>query len=62
VQSSPATEAPITDVGVQFLGLISVSTNTGISNLSRVEVAITSPAAAPASSRKTNAFVTLMGY
>ena len=62
VQSSPTSEAPITDTGVSFLGVVSVSTNTGIFHLSRVEVAITSPAAAPASSRKTNAFVTLMGY
>ena len=62
VQSSPASEAPINDMGVQFLGIVSVATNTGISNLSRVEVSITSPASAPASSRKTNAFVTLMGY
>ena len=62
VQSSPASEATINDMGVQFLGIVSVATNTGISNLSRVEVSITSPASAPASSRKTNAFVTLMGY
>ncbi len=62
VQSSPSSEAPITDMAVQFLGIVSVATNTGISNLSRVEVSITSPASAPASSRKTNAFVTLMGY
>ena len=62
VQSSPASEAPISEMAVQFLGIVSVATNTGISNLSRVEVSITSPASAPASSRKTNAFVTLMGY
>ena len=62
VRSSPSSEAPINDMGVQFLGIVSVATNTGISNLSRVEVSITSPASAPASSRTTNTFVTLMGY
>ena len=62
VRSSPTSEAPITESGVSFLGVVSVSTNTGIFHLSRVEVSITSPASAPASSRKTNAFMTLMGY
>jgi uncharacterized protein (TIGR02598 family) len=62
VRSSPTSEAPITDTEVSFLGAVSVSTNTGISHLSRVEVSITSPASAPASSRTTNTFMTLMGY
>ena len=62
VRSSPTSEAPITESGVSFLGVVSVSTNTGIFHLSRVEVSITSHASAPASSRKTHAFVTLMGY
>jgi uncharacterized protein (TIGR02598 family) len=62
VRSSPTSEASITDTEVSFLGAVSVSTNTGISHLSRVEVSITSPASAPASSRTTNTFMTLMGY
>jgi len=62
VRSSPTSEAPITESGVSFLGVVSVSTNTGIFHLSRVEVSITSPASAQASSRTTNTFVTLMGY
>ncbi len=62
VRSSLGSDAPNTDMEVQFLGVVSVSTNTGISNLSRVEVSITSPASAPSSSRTTNTFVTLMGY
>ena len=61
-RSSPTSEAPITDTEVSFLGVVSVSTNTGIFHLSRVEVSITSPASAPASSRTTNTFMTLMGY
>ena len=62
VRSSIESDAPTTDTGVQFMGIVSISTNTGISNLSRVEVSIISPASAPTSSRTTNTFVTLMGY
>ena len=62
VKNSLTSEAPIPDAEAQFLGHVSVSTNTGISNLSRVEVSISSPASAPGSCRTTNTFTTLMGY
>jgi len=45
-----------------YLAQISISTNTGISNLSRVLVEILSPAAAEPANRATNDFVTLLGY
>lgn len=45
-----------------FLAQISVSTNTGISNLSQVQTTVVAPAVAPPVSRSTNTFVTLMNY
>lgn len=45
-----------------YFARISVSTNTGTANLSRVQVDITAPAAAPPSARTTNSFVTFIGY
>jgi uncharacterized protein (TIGR02598 family) len=41
---------------------ILVDTNTGMTNLSRVQVDIAAPAIAPESNRKTNSFVTLVGF
>jgi uncharacterized protein (TIGR02598 family) len=45
-----------------FYAQISISTNTGLTNLSRVQVDITSPPSAPPSARTTNSFVTLLGF
>lgn len=47
---------------VDFFAEILVSTNTGISNLSQVQVNISHPAAATNTARTTNSFTTLMGY
>ena len=47
---------------VDFLAQISVFTNTGLSNLSRVQVDVHSPAAAPPTNRLIKTFVTLLGY
>ena len=45
-----------------FYAQISVFTNTGITNLSRVQIDVTAPAAASPSGRTTNSFVTLLGF
>ena len=45
-----------------FYAQISVFTNTGITNLSRVQIDIAAPAAAPAAARTTNSFTTLIGF
>ena len=45
-----------------FFAQISVFTNTGVSNLSRVQIDITAPAAAPPAARTTNSFTTLIGF
>ena len=45
-----------------FYAQISISTNTGLTNLSRVQIDITSPPSAPPSARTTNSFVTLLGF
>jgi len=45
-----------------FYAQISVFTNTGVSNLSRVQIDITAPAAAPPTARTTNSFTTLIGF
>jgi len=50
------------DVSASFLANITVDTNTGVSNLSRVQATIESPAAAPSASRSQYTFVTLMNY
>jgi len=47
---------------VEFFAQILVTTNTGITNLSQVQVNISHPAAAPATNRTTNSFTTLIGY
>lgn len=47
---------------VEFFAEILVSTNTGVSNLSHVQVSISHPAAAPTNARTTNSFTTLIGY
>ena len=47
---------------LDFYAQISVFTNTGVSNLSRVQIDITAPAAAPPTARTTNSFTTLIGF
>lgn len=47
---------------VDFFAEILVSTNTGVSNLSQVQVNISHPAAAPPNARTTNSFTTLIGF
>ena len=50
------------DAFYDFYAQISVLTNTGIANLSRVQIDIAAPAAAPAATRTTNSFTTLIGF
>jgi uncharacterized protein (TIGR02598 family) len=50
------------NANLDFFAQISVFTNTGVSNLSRVQVDITAPAAAPPTARTTNSFTTLIGF
>jgi len=50
----------VVDVG--FLMRLSVDTNTGVANLSRVQATVEAPAAAPSTNRSTFTFVTLMNY
>jgi type II secretory pathway pseudopilin PulG len=45
-----------------FLADIAVDTNTGVPNLSRVQVTVAAPAAAPSAARSKYHFVTLMNY
>ena len=47
---------------LDFFAQISVFTNTGVANLSRVQIDITAPAAAPPAARTTNSFTTLIGF
>jgi uncharacterized protein (TIGR02598 family) len=56
-----ATAAPA-NAAYDFYAQISVFTNTGITNLSRVQIDITAPAAASPTGRTTNSFVTLLGF
>lgn len=56
-----ATAAPA-NADYDYFAQISVFTNTGVSNLSRVQIDITAPAAAPPTGRTTNSFVTLLGF
>lgn len=50
------------DALYDFYAQISVLANTGVANLSRVQVDIAAPAAAPAANRTTNSFTTLIGF
>ena len=50
------------DASYDFYAQISVLTNTGVANLSRVQIDIAAPAAAPAAARTTNSFTTLIGF
>lgn len=50
------------DALYDFYAQISVLTNTGVANLSRVQIDIAAPAAAPAANRTTNSFTTLIGF
>jgi len=45
-----------------FYAQISISTNTGLTNLARVQIDITHPPSAPPTARTTNSFVTLLGF
>ena len=47
---------------LDFFAQISVFTNTGVANLSRVQIDISAPAAAPPGARTTNSFITLLGF
>lgn len=50
------------NANLDFFAQISVFTNTGVGNLSRVQIDITAPAAAPPTARTTNSFITLLGF
>jgi uncharacterized protein (TIGR02598 family) len=56
-----STNAP-DNADYDYYAQISVLTNTGMTNLSRVQVDVAYPAAAPAARRTTNSFVTLIGF
>ena len=56
-----ATTAPA-NADYDFYAQISVFTNTGVSNLSRVQIDITAPAEAPPTARTTNSLTTLIGF
>lgn len=56
------TNTPNPNPSCDFYAQISISTNTGLTNLSRVQIDITSPPSAPPSARTTNSFVTLLGF
>ncbi len=56
------TNTPDPNPSYDFYAQISISTNTGLTNLSRVQIDITSPPSAPPSARTTNSFVTLLGF
>lgn len=58
---SYAPSAPA-NAAYDYYAQISVFTNTGVTNLSRVQVDIAAPAAAPAANRTTNSFTTLIGF
>jgi len=49
------------NANLDYYAQISVFTNTGVSNLSRIQIDITAPAAAPPTARTTNSFTTLIG-
>lgn len=51
---------PVPDAG--FLARLTVDTNTGVPNLSRVQATIEAPASAPSTNRSQYTFVTLMSY
>ena len=50
------------NANLDFFAQISVFTNTGVANLSRVQIDITAPPAAPPAARTTNSFTTLIGF
>ena len=50
------------NANLDFYAQVSVFTNTGVANLSRVQIDIAAPAAAPATARTTNSFTTLIGF
>jgi len=60
VNSFASSSPPNTSIA--FYAQISVFTNTGMSNVSRLQVDITAPAAAPPERRITNSFVTLLKF
>jgi hypothetical protein len=60
IQSYTNSAAP--NPAVDYYAQISVFTNTGISNLSQIQIDITYPPAAPPATRTTNSFVTLLGF
>lgn len=56
-----STNSPAND-SYDFYAQISISTNTSITSLSRVQIDIAAPAAAPPTARTTNSFTTLIGF
>lgn len=56
------TNTPDPNPSYDFYAQISISTNTGITNLSRIQIDITHPPSAPPTARATNSFVTLLGF
>ena len=60
--SSGAFSTSYADRAVSFLASVTVDTNTGMSNLSRIQTTIETPAAAPSTNRSKYTFVTLMNY
>lgn len=56
------TNTPAPTPSYDFYAQISISTNTGISNLSRIQIDITHPPSALPTARTTNSFVTLLGF
>jgi uncharacterized protein (TIGR02598 family) len=56
------TKSPTNKPALDFYAQISVFTNTGTSNLSRIQIDITYPPSAPPGARTTNSFVTLLGF
>jgi len=53
---------PYTPTNALFLARVSVDTNTGSSNISRVQTVVETPAAAASTNRSRFTFVTLMNY
>lgn len=56
------TSSDAQNADLDFYAQIIVLTNTGVANLSRVQIDISTPAAAPPTARTTNSFITLIGF
>ena len=60
--SQPEFSSSYTSSNAAILACVSVDANTGTPNLSRVQVTVEAPAAAPSTNRSKYTFVTLMNY